>query len=258
MRQHYLFAESIPHMVWVTEPGGDAHYFNLRCEQYTGLSYQLLGQGWRQVIHPDDLPDTLERWAGALATGRPYEVQYRLRRADGSYRWHIGRAELQFDERGQAAEWVGTCTDIEEQKRAEAERDRLLGRLRLHVERLPLAYVLLDADFRIVEWNPAAERLFGFRREEALARSPLDLIVPPEARAQVESVFRRGREGDMAAHGINAIRTKGGSIITCEWFNTPLWDERGRFSGHIGLAQDITERLRLEAAVTLAELAKPR
>jgi PAS domain S-box-containing protein len=245
---HYLFAEYIPHMVWLAEPCGDAHYFNRLCEEYTGLSYQLLGQGWRQVIHPDDLAGTLERWARALATGRPYEAQFRLRRADGAYRWHVGRAEPQFDQRGQPVGWVGTCTDIDAQKRAEAERDRL----RLHVERLPLAYVLLDADFRVAEWNPAAERLFGFTREEALARSPLDFIVPPEARAQVESVFRRWLAGDMAAHGVNAVRTKGGALITCEWFNTPLWDEQGRFAGHLGLAQ----RLRLEAA-TLAELTKP-
>jgi two-component system, cell cycle sensor histidine kinase and response regulator CckA len=246
MRQHYLFAEHIPHMVWVARPGGDTHYFNRLCEEYTGLSYQLLGQGWRQVVHPDDLPHALERWARALATGRPYEVQYRLRRADGAYRWHVGRAEPQFDERGRAVGWVGTCTDIEEQKRAEAERDRLLARLRLHVERLPLAYVLLDADFRVAEWNPAAERLFGFSRGEALGRSPFEFMVPPKARAQVESVLRRGREGDMAAHGVNAVRTKGGEIITCEWFNTPLWGEDGRFAGHLGLAQDVTERLRLE------------
>jgi PAS domain S-box-containing protein len=130
--------------------------------------------------------------------------------------------------------------------RAEAERDRLLERLRLHVERMPLAYVANDADIRVTDWNPAAEAVFGFRREEALGRDCLDLLVPPAARGQTDEVLRRLRAGDMEAHSVNENVTKDGRTILCEWFNTPLIDPSGRFVGVVSMAQDITERRRLE------------
>jgi PAS domain S-box-containing protein len=137
--------------------------------------------------------------------------------------------------------------------RAEAERDRLLERLRLHVERMPLAYVANDADIRVTDWNPAAEAVFGFRREEALGRDCLDLLVPPAARGQTDEVLRRLRAGDMEAHSVNENVTKDGRTILCEWFNTPLIDPSGRFVGVVSMAQDITERRRLEEQYTQAQ-----
>jgi PAS domain S-box-containing protein len=126
--------------------------------------------------------------------------------------------------------------------------DRLLEGLRLHVERMPLAFVALGPDLRVSDWNPAAESVFGFRRDEVLGRDPLGLMVPPAARPAVEAVFRQVRDGDPEAHSVNENVTKDGRVITCEWFNTRLTEPGGRFAGLVSMARDVTERLRAEDA----------
>ena len=138
-------------------------------------------------------------------------------------------------------------TQALEQRQLVAERDDLLQHLRLQVERMPLAYLLLDADCRVVGWNPAAERMFGYRKEEALGMvPPFVRIVPEVDRSRAVEVLNRLRAGDMSAHLVNDNLTKSGGMITCEWFNTPLMSEDGQFTGAICLAQDVTERLQLE------------
>ncbi len=134
-----------------------------------------------------------------------------------------------------------------QRKRAEAERDRLLDRLRMQIDRMPLAYVLLDSDFRVLDWNRTAEQIFGYAKEEVLGTGPLfEKIVPPSMRRQTKEILARLRAGDMAAHSIGENRTKDGQIIICEWSNTPLLDADGTFLGILSLGQDVTERKRLE------------
>jgi PAS domain S-box-containing protein len=143
--------------------------------------------------------------------------------------------------------------DVTDQRRTEdaraavrQERDRLLRQLQTHVERLPLAYLVSGPDFRYTRWNPAAERLFGFREADVLGRHPFDVIVPPASRPLVADGFARLRGGDMDAHGVCANRTRDGREIVCEWHNTPLFDDGG-FAGILSMAQDVTERVRLNA-----------
>ncbi|HEX5273007.1 MAG TPA: PAS domain-containing protein, partial [Gemmataceae bacterium] len=116
----YLIAESIPHLVWVSGPDGATQYVNRRWREYTGLSpEEAMGWGWQSVIHPDDVPGAVDLWRRALRAGGPYAAEFRLRGADGTYRWHIDRALPLRDGRGDITHWFGTCTDVEEQKRAE-------------------------------------------------------------------------------------------------------------------------------------------
>jgi PAS domain S-box-containing protein len=125
--------------------------------------------------------------------------------------------------------------------------------LPLPIERLPLAYILLDPEDRVLEWNPAAQRIFGYSREEALGQVALDLLVPPPACCQVREVIRRLQAGDMDAHSVNDNRTRDGRIITCAWVNTPLRDDAGNFAGVIALVQDVTEKKRAEEKVRRSE-----
>ncbi|MBA3805129.1 MAG: PAS domain-containing protein [Acidobacteria bacterium] len=87
---------------------------------------KMLGAGWQHVVHPDDLPNVVERWTKALRTGETYQVEFRLKRAaDESYRWHLGRALALRDQEGQILKWLGTNTDIEEQKQLEVTLARI-------------------------------------------------------------------------------------------------------------------------------------
>jgi PAS domain S-box-containing protein len=112
-------AEAMPQLVWTTRPDGFHDYYNQRWYDYTGAAFtQSQGEGWRDFFHPDDMPETLRRWHHSLRTGELYETEYRCRRHDGVYRWFLGRAYSVRDGSGRIIKWIGTCTDIDDQKRA--------------------------------------------------------------------------------------------------------------------------------------------
>lgn len=115
--------EAISPMTWTNTPEGDINFFNQQWYTYTELNFeQTKGWGWQSVVHPDDLPHTLVAYQNALKTGEVFVVENRYRRgADGMYRWHLNRALPIHDESGAIILWVGTATDIHEQKRIEAE-----------------------------------------------------------------------------------------------------------------------------------------
>jgi PAS domain S-box-containing protein len=119
-RRFRTLAEALPHMVWTAEPDGAHDYFNAHNFEYTGLTpEQLRGWDWRATIYPADLPRCLELWTHSIATGEPYEIEYRLRRADGAFRWHLARALALRDDAGRITKWFGSCIDIDDQKRAQ-------------------------------------------------------------------------------------------------------------------------------------------
>ena len=113
-------AEALPQIVWITGPDGENEYFNRRWFEYSGASPDD-PQAWRSHVHPDDLDGLLESWRAAYASASPWQAEYRLRRADGAHFWHLGRATPVLDHAGRIVRWFGTATDIDSQKRIQAE-----------------------------------------------------------------------------------------------------------------------------------------
>lgn len=123
-----VLTDAMPQMVWSALPNGDHEYFNAQWYAFTGVAVGSTdGAGWNELFHPEDRARANEKWEQSLATGEIYEVEYRLRHHTGAYRWTLGRAQPVRDPAGQISRWIGTCTDIDESKRA-AERTELLGR----------------------------------------------------------------------------------------------------------------------------------
>jgi two-component system CheB/CheR fusion protein len=115
-------------MTWTNLPNGDVDYYNEQWYAYTGLSFEETRQwGWQNVVHPDDLQLTTERYQNSLKTGEVFEIENRYRRADGAYRWHLNRALPLKDQVGNIVFWVGTATDIEDQKKEMEKRDEFIG-----------------------------------------------------------------------------------------------------------------------------------
>jgi len=118
-QQFRTLAEAMPNHAWTSGPDGLLEWFNSRTYQYSGLAVgELDGADWATMVHPDDLDAAAQAWATSLATGEPYETEFRLRRADGAWRWHIARAIALRSEQGAITGWVGANTDIEDQKSA--------------------------------------------------------------------------------------------------------------------------------------------
>ena len=133
------------------------------------------------------------------------------------------------------------------QRQNELRFRSIYNQLQLQIERMPLGYILLDSDFHVIDWNPASEKIFGYRIDEVLGMGPpFEKIIPQAGRPAIEDLIGRLRQGDMSAHSVNDNLTKDGRTIRCEWMNTPLSGEDGQFNGLMCLALDVTERNRLE------------
>lgn len=117
-------ADSMPQMVWSTRADGFHDYFNARWHEFTGTTPGSTdGAGWNDLFHPEDRERAWSVWRESLATGDPYEIEYRLRRHDGLYRWTLGRATAVRDDEGEIVRWFGTCTDIDDLKQIERGRE---------------------------------------------------------------------------------------------------------------------------------------
>lgn len=137
--QFRLLTDAMPQIVWMMQADGSYTWFNQRWLDYTGLSMdESLVRGWTGLVHPDDNPRASTLWAQALGSGAPCEIEYRLRRADGVYRWMLSRALPQCDAVGQTTQWLGTLTDIDELKQAaeHLEKDLSMNRFASRVAHL--------------------------------------------------------------------------------------------------------------------------
>ena len=112
-----FMAESMPQKIFTATPRGDVDYYNRQWLEFTGLTFdQIRGWGWTRFIHPDDVAENLRVWRNSLETGEPFHFEHRFRRADGVYRWHLSRAQAMRDAAGNISMWIGSNTDIHEQK----------------------------------------------------------------------------------------------------------------------------------------------
>lgn len=163
---------AINQMIWSTRPDGFHDYFNERWYEFTGApAGSTDGDGWNDMFHPDDREAAWAAWRHCLATGEPYHIEYRLRHRSGQYRWVIGRAQCMRGPDGAITRWFGTCTDIDDIKRAEEKRLLLLREMNHRVKNLfSIASGMITMTARNAPSVPAmAETLRG--RLTALARA---------------------------------------------------------------------------------------
>jgi two-component system phosphate regulon sensor histidine kinase PhoR len=128
-REHFKFlADTIPVIVWTANPRGEYDYLNRQWYEFTGLTFEeSKGQGWQQIIHPDDLEETLKEWQTSVETGIPFKREDRKRSVNGSYRWHVAHAMPFKDKEGKVLQWFGVCTDIEDQKKDMQKKDEFIS-----------------------------------------------------------------------------------------------------------------------------------
>ncbi len=159
--------DALPQLVWVASPDGTLEYLNRRCAEYSGLAIDdLLGWDWGWVVHPTDLPNTLRIWTEAVRKGTSSELEQRLRRHDGEYRWFLCRGDPVRGDDGAILRWVGTCTDIDDYRRALDQARHVRTIFRALVERGGDGLILAGADGTVRYANPTAASLLDYAPDE--------------------------------------------------------------------------------------------
>ncbi|MBU2648069.1 PAS domain S-box protein [bacterium] len=204
------------------------------------------------VLHPDDRDfaqeQNLKKQQGILE-GQVHNHQYRICTRQGDIKW-VDQYSKTISYRGRPANLI-TMIDITDQKRAEAALLESQHRLMTHIESTPMGVIEFDNDFTITDWNPAAEAIFGFTREEAIGSNIFEFLVPDYDHENVKTVHRI--DTPRSNKNINDNLTKDGRIITVQWFNTPIRDVHGNLVGMAAACQDITEQLQTQKLLIQSE-----
>lgn len=220
-------AEAMPHLVWQTDAEGRPEYLNRRWQALTGLGLaEVAGSGWMEALHRDDLARLQAAWAGALAAGGEYDADARIRMAAGGYRWHRVKAAPVRDARGRIRHWVGTCTDVEEQHRAEdALREALAAQERLVREaehRIKNSLQLVAALLRLQSGRvpePAAREALeaATLHVQAVAEAHRALQRSPDLRSvRLSDMLRELAAGATVQHPGADIRTDAPAALTLD------------------------------------------
>jgi PAS domain S-box-containing protein len=274
-------ADAMPQIVWTARPDGRVDYYNRRWYSYTGRDPAGWNEvNWTESIHPDDLRQSLDSYASSLVTGRPYEAEYRLKRgSDGAYRWHLGRAYPLRNDKQEIALWVGTCTDIEDQKQTLSQLELAVSRrtAELNAAQKQLQTILdgatnvsiiaTDSQGLITVFNTGAQNLLGYTAQEVVGKCTPALIhlesetiargvelsheMGQEVRA-FDVFVARARKGQPEERDWTYVR-KDGSHLAVTLVVTALKDSDGTITGFLGVAMDVSARKRAEAAAKASD-----
>jgi PAS domain S-box-containing protein len=229
------------------------HYLTPASERHTGFTpEEKFGRDCFEFIHPDDRAKVRNVLA-EISSGAVQEtvVTYRTLHKDGSWRNFETNVRNALDVPAIAG-IVLNSRDVTERQQSEAALQQYEQRLALHAQQTILGVIEFDRASRIIEWNPAAESIFGFTRADAIGQHA-DLIVPQTAREHVDRVLRKTILERRPTTSTNENCTRSGKIIHCEWSNTPVIDAEGNVMGVICLAQDVSERRQAEEALRISE-----
>jgi formate hydrogenlyase transcriptional activator len=240
----------LPVLSWRGLPDGTKDFFNRGWHEYTGLlPEQARGSGWHVTIHPEDVPAVAAKWAELVSTGKAGEIEGRLRRFDGSYRWFLCRAAPVRDEQGQIVLWYGTDTEIEDRKKAEERLRTSEEELRRMLDAIPQTIVVLDPDGKALTANRASLEYHGLDVEQVAGTDARKLLFHPEDIERHNEARQQGLARGVPFTLEWRARRKDGQY---RWYlvqYNPLRDDRGRVLHWYATGTDIDERKRAEQRV---------
>jgi two-component system sensor histidine kinase/response regulator len=246
--------EALPQLVWTATPDGACDYFSIQWTQHTGVPEdQLLGWQWMETLHPDDREPTRQLWMNSVAGRGPYDVEYRVRRADGEYRWFITRGVPIRDGGGHIFKWFGTCTDITELRQTEEALRESEERFRGTFENAGVGIVHTHPTGPFLRVNEKFCAIVGYPRAELLQKTFEDITHPDDLTISFGSLgtLLRG-ESAVVGHEKRYLR-KDGSPVWVELFTTLQRDAAGQPAYAIAVVQDISERRQLDAELRRAK-----
>ena len=244
--------DTIPTLAWCNLPDGTNEFLNKNWHEYTGLSPEAShGWGWQAAFHPDDLPALMEKWNRMLISGEPDEIESRLRRYDGLYRWFLIRAEPFRDDTGKIVRWYGTSTDIDDRKRTEGELRRSEAFL-AEGQRLSLtgsfSWKMASGE---ITWSEQLYRLYEFEIGVPVTLELIRTRVHPEDLTLLEKMVEQARNGANNFEWHYRLVMPDNSVKYLHAAAHARRDQNSQLE-YIALVQDVTQRRASEEALAKA------
>ena len=252
-------ADAAPVMIWVSDPDMGCIFFNKVWLDFTGRTMeQELGNGWAEGVHPDDLDRCLATYSSSFEARRSFQMEYRLRRVNGEYRWLLDNGVPRFAQDSVFEGYIGSCIDITERKHEEElsealqrEREKLaeargMERFQLSFEEAPVGMALLRSDGVWLRVNRALCEMTGYTESELISHDPE--IIHPDDRAEELLLLHRLRSGALTAGRLEEryLHKQGNPIQVLLNMAVVERDESGQPVHFVAHVQDLTERKRVE------------
>ncbi len=253
-KQYQQILNSITDIIVVKQADSRIIWANQAFYDYYGISASTLtNEEGFLFIHPEQTQQSLKEDTFVFNTGKTLEIEELSTHRNGETRLFSTIKSAILDEYNQVIMTVSVSRDITEkvtakykQKQAEEAFEQSRKRLEILVQQMPIALVEWDKNFQIVQWNPAAERMFGYSATEIIGQS-LTLLVPEGTRSEIDTLADRLLQQWQGISGTNENLTKDGRYIVCEWHNVPLISAEGELIGVASMATDVTIRQQMEA-----------
>jgi formate hydrogenlyase transcriptional activator len=248
--------DTIPTLAWCGLPDGSKEFFNQRWHDYTGLSAEEAhGWGWKLTIHPDDLEKLLDKWLKFVASGEPGEIEGRVRRFDGQYRWFLFRAEPLRDEQGNIVNWYGTNIDIEDRKRAEDRLRQDEMELREITDAIAQSIMVLGPDGTAIYANQSLLDFSGLTMEAVMAPDFRTRFFHPEDVERLRDERQEALSAGVPFENEQRARRKDGQYRWYLIHYKPLRNELGQILRWYATGTDIDDRKQAEETMRSENLA---
>ena len=250
--------ELMPQLVWTTTADGYHDYYNERWYAYTGMprpgdpTADAEGWNWKNYLHPDDYERTVAAWARCLATGDPYEIEYRFKeQATGRYRWFLGRALPRRDAEGRIVRWFGTCTDIHEQRLAAEQLAAAAERFAALSAASPVGIFDADLEGNVTYANPRLQAIWGATEAEMLGAGWAARVHPDDA-GPLATEWRAALAAEQPYEREYRLVLPDGAVRVVHGRSAVIRDRAGRALGTVGTIDDVTAERAAEAAMRRA------
>lgn len=247
-----IMADAMPHLVWTADGKGNINFYNKRVYEYTGLEITDKNLLWQDIIHSEDLEETLQVWQNAVSKKNPYSIQHRLKEENGSYRWFLSRAVCEEDVERKTYKWFGSSTDIHEQKETELKvKDSEIFN-RAVLESSPDCLKIIDNSGRIIFMNHNGQCLLEIDDFGEIKNKKWWDLWGDENKEIVKNAVHKALLGETVKFVAERTTFKG----TSKWWDvmvSPVINSDGKIQELIAISRDITEQKRSETIVKQSE-----